>query len=152
MQSGAPRKRIRQIGLAGQSALSFHRSDETEKRRKHEGITIHDCHNRTFLPKLSSCYCALRLPIVPCHGGTTEKVGEDGKKFCAWRRNSSPTFEMLPAPLLSFLPPVNESVIRLGSKTNQLILYSLWTWNKTSSSISYRRETARRIASAILCK
>jgi len=47
MSSGPPRKRIRQI--AGQNVLSFRGSDESEKRSKQEGITIHDCFCLTLI-------------------------------------------------------------------------------------------------------
>jgi len=80
MQSGPPRKRIRQV--AGQSVLSFHRSDETEKRWKLFA---------TSYVSFSSCYCALHFPIVPCHRGTTKKWGHS--------KNCAATIEMHPAPL-----------------------------------------------------
>jgi len=41
-------------------------------------------YGQPFLPKLSSCYCALHFPIVPCHGGNHEKVrGTEKKNSCA---------------------------------------------------------------------
>jgi len=64
MSSGPPRKRIRQI--AGQSALSFRRSDETGKRRKHEGITIYDCF----------CLTLVRLCVIHSHHITSHRVLE----------------------------------------------------------------------------
>lgn len=63
MSSGLPRKRIRQI--AGQSALSFRRSDETGKRRKHEGITIYDCFGLTLV----------RLCVILTSHHITSRVG-----------------------------------------------------------------------------
>ena len=40
-------------------------------------------YGRPFLPKLSSCYCALHFSIVPCHGGTTKKWGTVKRIFPA---------------------------------------------------------------------
>ena len=74
-------------------ALFLARSPFTQRDLEKSKIALAS-YGQPFLPKLSSCYCALHFPTVPCHGGSTKKP-----EFVPL-----PTFEMLPrhCPYLSY--------------------------------------------------
>jgi len=90
-------------------------------------------YGQPFVPKLSSCYCALHFPIVPCHGGITKKYGGHSKKI----------FQTLRARICASLKCFRRhwSRLWLGSRLR------LWLWSALGGNVQtehaqFRNSTA----------